>query len=196
MRHLRFISNAAQVAAASTRTTAIVRSLRTMRLTVASSLFAGLCLGALLGTASSAGAFGMTGFGGKLGHVTPEDLGGTLAVGAHLEFEQNGSRYHFIPSLMYWKTNHVADLSANADLSYHFLREGVATPYVGAGLGINFFSNELMDQSDAKLGANLFGGVQLPADRFRYFVEGRYTASDISQFAVLGGITFHGLSGR
>jgi opacity protein-like surface antigen len=167
-----------------------------MRLTIVLSLFACMCIGAMFTTPSPAHAFGMTGFGGKLGYMTPEDLDGTMTVGAHLEFEQHGSRLHLIPSLMYWNTNNLRDVSANADLYYHFVREGLVTPYVGAGLGINFFSNAVSDQSDTKLGANLFGGVRLPAPGLLYFLEGRYTASEISQFSVLGGITFHGWSGH
>lgn len=192
MRHLRFITDATLVAATSTMRSAFTSRLLDMRRGVAASLFACVCV---FGTASSAGAFGLTGIGGTLGHVTPENLDGTMTIGAHLEFEQSGSRLHFVPSLMYWNANDISDLSTNADLYYHFLPQGLMTPYVGAGLGINVFGNERSDQSDTKLGANLFGGIRLPADRFHYFFEGRYTASEISQFAVLGGLTFR-WSGR
>lgn len=167
-----------------------------MRPTFVSSLIACVCVGAMFLAPSPAGAFGLTGFGGKLGHMSPEDLDGTMVVGAHLEFEQHDSRLHLIPSLMYWNTNGLTDLSANADVYYHFVRESLMTPYVGAGLGLNYFSSDRSDQSDAKLGANLFGGVRLPAPGHHYFLEGRYTASEISQFAVLGGITFHGWGSR
>jgi len=167
-----------------------------MRLAVASSLFVWICVGTMLVTASPASAFGPTGFGWKLGYMTPENLDGTVLVGAHLEFEQHESRLHLVPSVMYWKTNDLSDLSANADLYYHFVREGLVTPYVGAGLGINSFSNDRSNQSNGKLGANLFGGIRLPAPGFHYFLEGRYTASDVSQFAVLGGVSFHGWGGR
>jgi Outer membrane protein beta-barrel domain len=167
-----------------------------MRFIVTSSLLACMCIAAMFATSSPASAFGLTGFGGKLGYLTPEDLDGTMVVGAHLEFEQHDSRLHFIPSLMYWKANNLSDASANADFYYHFVREGLIAPYLGAGLGVNFFNNDGSNQSDTKLGANLFGGVRLPAPGHHYFFEGRYTASDVSQFSVLGGITFHGWGGR
>ena len=161
-----------------------------MRLILALSLCACMCMGAMFAMPSPASAFGLSGFGGKLGYVTPENLDGTMTVGAHLEFAQPESRVHLIPSLMYWQTNDFSDFSANADLYYHFVREGLVTPYLGAGLGINFFNNDRSDQSDTQLGANLFGGIRLPASSFNYFLEGRYTASDVNQFALLGGITF------
>lgn len=167
-----------------------------MRLTAIASFLVCLCTLWMFAWPSPAGAFGLTGFGGKLGYMSPENLDGTLAVGAHLEFERHGSRLHLLPSLMYWKANSVSDLSANADLYYHLASEGLMTPYLGVGLGINRFHNENSERPDTKLGANLFGGIRLPAPGHHYFLEGRYTASEISQFSVLGGITFHGSLGR
>jgi len=161
-----------------------------------SSFLACMCLVGSFSTPPPASAFGLTGFGGKLGYMTPESHDGTLAVGAHLEFEQYGARVHLLPNVMYWKAGDLRDLSANADLYYHFVREGQVTPYVGAGLGINAFHDDGSDQSDTKLGLDLIGGFRFPAPAVHYFVEGRYTASNFSQFALLAGITFHGWHAR
>ena len=163
-----------------------------MRITFLSALLACMCLVGILATPPPASAFNLTGFGGKLGYMTPENLDGTLAIGAHLEFEQHGTRVHLLPNLMYWKAGNLSDLSVNADLYYHFVGEGQVTPYVGAGIGANFFSDDRSNQSDTKLGLNVIGGFRIPAPALHYFLEGRYTASDFSQFALLGGITFHG----
>lgn len=163
-----------------------------MRITLLSSFLACLCMAGILATPPPANAFDLSGFGGKLGYLSPENRDGTFAVGAHLEFEQSGSRVHLLPNVMYWKASNLSDLSANADLYYHFIREGQVTPYLGAGLGINAFRDDGTNQSDTKLGLNLVGGFRFPAPSVHYFVEGRYTASNISQFALLGGITFHG----
>lgn len=163
-----------------------------MRVTFLSSFLACMCLAGLLATPPRASAFGLKGFGGKLGYLAPESHDGTLAAGAHLEFEQSGSRVHLIPNVMYWKAGDLADLSANADLYYHFVAEGQITPYVGAGLGVNAFHDDRSSTSDTKLGLNLIGGFRFPVEAAQYFLEGRYAASDITQFALLGGITFHG----
>jgi opacity protein-like surface antigen len=165
-----------------------------MRITLAASLFACICIGTIFST-TPASAFGMTGLGGSVGYVSPENLDGAMIVGGHMEFVGGESPLRFIPSLMYWNTNHVSDFSANADLSYDFGGDRM-TPYVGAGLGINLFSNDVSDQSDTKVGANFFGGLRLPASGHHYFLEGRNSAAEISQFALLGGITFHGWGGR
>ncbi len=140
---------------------------------------------------AKAQSFGLSGFGAKLGYINPEHQDGTLAVGAHLEFERSGSQVHLLPNVMYWKSDDLSDLSANADLYYHFIPEGLVTPYLGAGLGINFFSDERTNDSDADLGANLFGGLRFPGTTSHYFVEGRFTGSDVSQFSLLGGFTLH-----
>ncbi len=151
------------------------------------------CVGAaLLFTPRPATALGLSGSGGKLGILAPESGGSTPALAGHLEFESPGTRVHLMPSLMYWKDDAIGDLSANLDLYYHFDDEGYVTPYVGGGLGINFFSNSRTDRSDADVGLNVLGGVRFPGSFSHYFLEGRYTASDVSQLAVLGGITFHG----
>lgn len=162
-----------------------------MRIIVTAFLSSILCVALLLSSPAPASAFGMSGVGGKLGYVTPENLDGTLAIVGHLEFEQPGSRLHLVPSVMYWQSNNLSDISANADLYYHFSPEGVVTPYVGAGLGLNFFNNDSSNNSSTDVGANVFGGVRIPASNLHYFLEGRYTASERSQFGILGGITIH-----
>jgi hypothetical protein len=145
---------------------------------------------ATAGAVPSAEAFGMTGFGGKIGYLSPENADGTVVVGGHLEFEQAGTQLHLIPSVMYWSTDGVSDLSVNADAYYHFYREGLMTPYVGAGLGLNALNFDGGGSSN-DLGANLIGGLRMPGQAAHFFMEARYTISDISQFGVLGGITIH-----
>lgn len=167
-----------------------------MRTAFLLSFLASVCLAGILATPPPAGAFGLTGLGGKLGYMSPENRDGALAVGAHMEFEQMGSRVHLVPNVMYWKAGDLSDLSANADLYYHFASEGHVTPYAGAGLGVNFFSDDGSNRSDTKLGLNLIGGLRIPAPAVHYFLEGRYTAGTISQFGLLGGITFHGWHAR
>src|SRR5439155_11363880 len=157
-------------------------------------LTAGLLMLGLVALSAPAAAqsYRMSGFGGKVGYATPEDLDGTLTIGGHLDFERAGSRVHVLPSLMYWRVNDVSDLNPNLDLSYHFEPEGAVSPYLGAGLGVNRVWDDRENRSsDSKLGGNVFGGLRFPAVTSHAFAEGRYTMTEMSQFAVLGGITFH-----
>ncbi len=141
-------------------------------------------------SASPAQAFDLSGAGGKLGYSTPSDFDGTAEVGVHAEFEQPGTQLHLLPNMMYWNVDHVRDLSPNLDVYYHFSPDGVVSPYVGGGLGIHFVNDARRDRGSTDLGMNLIGGLRFPTTSNRYFLEGRYTASDITQVALLGGVTF------
>ncbi len=84
------------------------------------------------------------------------------------------------------------DVNPNFDLMYHFNRAGKVTPYVGGGAGMHFYSVDLpggVNNNHSDLGANMFGGVLIPASSLRLFGEARYVASDISQFMITGGVT-------
>ncbi len=149
-----------------------------------------LALAALLALAPAAHAFGLSGVGFKLGAVKPEDLDQAWTAGGHLEFEQPGSQWHLLPGVMMWSEDGVTDVNPNFDVYYHFSPEGTITPYLGTGLGIHAMSFR-GGGSDTQLGMNLFGGVRIPMTASHLFIEGRYTASETSQFGILGGATFH-----
>jgi len=151
-----------------------------------------LALIALLAAPRSVWAFDVEGVGGKLGYNNPEDLDGTASVAVHAEFEKSGSRVHVLPNMMYWNVNGVRDVNPNVDAYYHFRPEGRVSPYLGGGLGMNFIHNDRRDESSSDLGMNVMGGVRIPGASNHYFVEGRYTASDVTQVSVLTGVTFHG----
>ena len=129
-------------------------------------------------------AYDMTGAGGKLGVTSPENLEQTVMIGGHLEFEKSDTRLHLMPNVMYWNVDHVSDFQPNMDVYYHFNRGNQVSPYLGGGLGLNVRTD------DTSLGANLIGGVRFPSHSNCYFLEGRFTASDQDQVAVLGGVTF------
>jgi opacity protein-like surface antigen len=153
--------------------------------------FAGPLAAVLILSPIAAYAFGLSGVGGKLGLVNPENGDGAATFGAHLEFEEPGTAWHLTPGVMYWNEGGISALSANADMYYHFRPEGMTTPYLGAGVGINRFDFEGVGVTNTEIGLNLFGGVRIPASTSHLFIEGRYTASDISQTSLLGGVTFH-----
>jgi len=157
-----------------------------MRHVVAAGLAVMLCA-----AAGSAMALGVEGVGGKLGYSNPENLDGTTTMGVHAELAESGTQFHLLPNMMYWKVNGVRDLSPNLDAYYHFEPEGRVSPYLGAGLGLNFVRNDRRDRSNTDVGMNFVGGVRFPGAANHYFLEGRYTASDLHQVAVLTGITFH-----
>lgn len=135
-------------------------------------------------------AYDLKGAGGRLGFTSPENVDGTMMVGGHVDLERSDTRLHLLPNLMYWKSDGLSDLNPNFDVYYHFGREGRPAPYLGGGLGVNMRHSDRTDRTDNDLGANLLGGFQFPGQNNHWFVEGRYTASDVSQVALLAGITF------
>ena len=145
----------------------------------------------MIAAPGTASAFGYAGVGGKLGYASSEDLDGTAELGVHAEMEQPGTKVHLQPNLRYWKVDGLRDVSPNVDVYYHFNPEGKVTPYVGGGLGLNFMHNDRFARSDTDLGMNVMGGVRFPGEANHYFLEGRYTASDVSQASVAVGVTFH-----
>jgi hypothetical protein len=137
-------------------------------------------------------AFALAGGGGKIGFVDPEGGDGAPAVSAHLEFDQPGTAWHMMPSILFWDSDRLTGLSGNFDMYYHFVSEGAATPYAGAGVGVNHFDYSGPGNGSTRLGLNLFGGLRFPTGAGHLFLEGRYTASRVSQISLLGGVTFLG----
>lgn len=143
-------------------------------------------------SAVPAHAFEYSGAGAKVGMLDPEGSGSAPAVSAHMEFEQPGTRWHLMPSMLFWNSNQMTGVSGNMDMYYHFVSEGSATPYAGAGVGINHFDPEGPGDGSTRLGLNLFGGIRFPMSAGHLFMEGRYTSSRYSQISLMGGMTFHG----
>jgi len=140
---------------------------------------------------SSATAFGLSAIGGRVGSVDPEGADGAFMAGGHLEFEQYGTQFHLQPGVMFWSSGNVSDVNPNFDVMYHFHRSGKMSPYLGAGMGVHFYSFDSpgANGTNTDIGANLFGGLLIPANTLRLFVEGRYVASDRSQAMITGGVT-------
>jgi hypothetical protein len=139
---------------------------------------------------STSSAYQMTGVGGKFGFTSPEGLDGTVTVAGQLEFT-NDNRVHLVPNLAYWKVDQVSDVNPNMDVYYHFHPETQPSPYVGGGVGVDVRNSDLPDRTGTSLSANVIGGYRFPSGSNHYFVEGRFTASEESRLAVVGGITFN-----
>jgi hypothetical protein len=92
-----------------------------------------------------------------------------------------------LPSVLYWRSGGISDLSASFDAYYHLSRWTSVLPFLGAGIGTHLLRFE--DETNLHLGANLFSGVRIPAPGMNWFVEGRYTSTQVSQFGVLIGVS-------
>ena len=81
-------------------------------------------------------------------------------------------------------------MNPNLDVYYHFQPQRKTSPYLGGGIGVDVRNSEITDRSKTALNANVIGGFRFPNANNAYFVEGRYKASETSQVALVGGITF------
>jgi len=151
------------------------------------------CLALLVtaGWTSPASSFGLSGAGVRLGSVDPEGGDASLAGGGHLEFEEYGSRFHLMPSVLFWSNNGLTDINPSFDIYYHFERAGKFSPYLGAGAAMHMYSADGPGSPGSDLGLNLFGGALFPmGSSSRLFAELRYSATELSQTSIFGGLTF------
>jgi hypothetical protein len=133
----------------------------------------------------------LAGVGGSLGYASPENLDGTAALALHAEVGRRDSRLAMVPSMRYWNVNGYSDVAPNLDVAYQFDSDARWHPYVGGGVGLNFVHNQRIDHTDTSPGLNMLGGVRFPGEGNHYFVEGRFTASDVNAVSLQTGITFH-----
>jgi hypothetical protein len=161
--------------------------MKSMRIIAAAAV---LSLAALSFATTSAGAYGVSGVGGSGGFVSPEARDAAATVGMHAELEQQGTRVHVVPGVMYWGSDRRTDFNPNVDVLYHVRSDNKVTPYLGAGLGMHMRGGPQPSDDQTDLGMNFMGGVRFPGRTARVFVEGRHTVSDVSQSAILAGATF------
>lgn len=150
-----------------------------------------LALAAMCVLPVGASAFGLSGVGGSLGLVKADGVDNTGVFGGHMEFEEPGSRFHLMPSLLVWSNDGVRDVNPNFDFYYHFNPEGRVSPYLGAGAAVHAYHFNGSDTNSNDLGANMLGGVRFPMSGADLAVESRYAMSDRSQFTVMGRVTFN-----
>ena len=104
----------------------------------------------------------------------------------------------------------VGDFAINANVHYNFEMEGMIKPYVGAGLGLDFFSTTASvsvpyfngftvatqtvsaTASATRLGINLLAGANYKLnDKMTLLLEPRYViASDLDNFQIKVGVTW------
>lgn len=139
--------------------------------------------------AAPAHAFGLDGGGGQVGSLDPSHGDAGLALGAHLDMEQPGTHWHLKPNLLYWNSDPEKGVDGNVDAFYHFNAQKQTGPYLGGGLGVAMVDHPVTG-TETNGAANLIGGVLIPTgQRNNLFVEGRYTASEVSQASLSLGVT-------
>lgn len=164
-----------------------------MRRTLLATLFAlSLCGSAVAPAVAQQQGFTISGIGGRIGPMWPEDADDTaLAAIFHLEFMKPGTRWHFSPEIRYWEEGVLQDVNPNLNAFYHFAPTGHVSPYLGAGLGVHFYDIQVSGvDGETDLSGNILGGLLFPVGQHAHlFAEARYAITDLAQFDVLAGFT-------
>jgi opacity protein-like surface antigen len=171
---------------------------------------------------------GLHDIGGGVGYVSvsftnggssSQSIGGFL-LAAHANLGELAKDLTLAPDVEYFSTSttvnggtwKVGDFALNANVHYNFEMEGMIKPYVGAGLGLDFFSttasisgpayNPVTQQiytatysataSATRLGINLLAGANYKLnDKMTLLLEPRYViASDLDNFQIKVGVTW------
>jgi hypothetical protein len=135
-----------------------------------------LCaLCALLPISAYAAGAAVTSYGPRVGFSTSPDQ---LVVGGQLSVGNVTPEITFDPNVELGFGDNATLIAFNLDLHYHFDISGSNwSPYVGAGVGINFISIDLppgvsADNSFTKVGGQLIGGASVPtASGNKFFGE-------------------------
>jgi len=189
--------------------------------------FLALAAAMLLISSVSFGQLGLHEVGGGVGYVSvsfnnsgaSNSLGGFL-LAAHANLGEVAKDFTLIPDVEYLSTSKdvdggtwkVSDFAINANVHYNIAMEGMVKPYVGAGLGINFFSTTASvtipgystgfftvpaqtysaTGSATRLGINLLVGANYKLnDKMSLLLEPRYViASDLDNFQIKAGVTW------
>jgi opacity protein-like surface antigen len=181
----------------------------------------------LFSTMGYAQGLGLKGVGGSVGFTsvsattssagsssTSETLSG-FVIGGHVDLGEFSPGFQLIPELQYWSVSKdinsvnwkFSDFAINGNVHYNFAMQGSVKPYVGAGIGVNFWSSTVdvpasvifgvpygggsFTDSGSRFGLNIMGGANFAAGNLTIFPELRYVlASDINHLIVKVGVTF------
>lgn len=174
-------------------------------------------------TAVSSAQLALKGVGGAIGFASVSFNGGTstesmsgFLIAAHADLGEFAKDFSLVPDVEYFSTSKsvgggtwkVSDFAINANAHYNIAMEGMLKPYVGAGLGLNFFSTTAeatvnfgpfggvqtysATASATRLGINLLAGINYQlSDMLTLVVEPRYViASDLNNFQIKAGLTY------
>ncbi len=121
---------------------------------------------------------GYRGWGPRVGLTLDPDQ---VHFGAHLDFGNFAQHVRFQPNIELGFGDHIKLVTVNFEAAYRF-RENwdVWSPYLGGGLGVNFWSfdngrgNGRGSASSTELGVNLLGGIEKGlSSGNRFFTEAK-----------------------
>ncbi len=161
----------------------------------------------VLSSFSFAQGLGLKSITGQAGIVSPSgvwDMG--FAVGAEADLGEIANGFTLHPSISYWSASYsYSGFNSKYEPSLsnfqiagnvHYQIENVRGLYVGAGLGINFFSYEvpgagiLGDFTSTDIGVSILSGYQLALGSMTGVIQGRYNLTNWNALELTFGLLF------
>jgi hypothetical protein len=147
--------------------------------------------------AESTDRTGFRGWGPRLGVTVDPDQ---IHFGGHIDLGNFAEHVRFQPNLELGFGDNITLVAANLEAVYRFSSNwDVWTPYLGGGLGVNFYSwNDGKgkapghgDSDNTELGVNAVGGIEKGlSSGDRFFLELKLGFADSPDFKVTVGWTF------
>jgi hypothetical protein len=148
---------------------------------------------ALLPLVAHAASPAVTALGPRAGASIDPDQ---LVVGGQLSLREFAPDWSFDPNLEFGFGDGLTVIAFDLDSYYHLRLSGSDwRPYLGGGLGVNFFSQDAplgkRDDSDTEIGLNLVAGFTIPAGSGdHWFTELRFGIGDIPTMKIMVGFNF------
>ena len=140
--------------------------------------------------AGAGGELGFRGWGPRVGLTMDPDQ---VHVGAHMDYGVFGPRVRFQPNVEVGFGEDITLVAFNFEAAYRFRdRWDAWTPYLGGGLGLNWWNYDRYDDSDTDVGASLLGGIErgLKSGN-RFFIEAKLGLADSPDAKFTAGWTFY-----
>ncbi|MGH2570120.1 MAG: hypothetical protein ACRDGR_02765 [bacterium] len=115
-----------------------------------------------------------------------------FVAGAFMGFRDFSPGFSLRPSLDVGLGNSVFTFLVNGNGQYHFRNvDFAAVPYAGGGIALAYYNFDSAVDSETKIGANLFGGLEWDLGGYRHaFVEMLVGLGDLPDIKFVGGFGF------
>ncbi len=119
-----------------------------------------------------------------------------LVFGGQVTTHDIAPRVTLDPDVEFGLGDHQTVLAVNGDFHYHLtLEDSDWTPYVGLGIGVNFFDTDRPfpehDLTETNVGLNLIAGSVVPTGSTgQFFAEAKIGAGDIPSLKLIAGWNF------
>jgi hypothetical protein len=152
------------------------------------------CLLVAGNAAAGENEFDISKYGARLGFSSNPDQ---FTLGAYAQLGELAPHLSMRPSVDLGFGDSVFSLILNADLQYAFVVGSALAPFVGAGLGVAYYSFDVPsdyvgDDSETDVGLNVYGGAEMDLGDYKSgYLEARIGIDEMPDFKLTLGFGFY-----